>query len=391
MKNQYTESIKEKMKDFSQCGENDNFNEKLLNECCCPIPPDLTSYIFNKILGFKVIYRPMEKVNYEIAFKYKGKYGKINHWKLSYRMYIDKDIEEEVFNILREVNTIFEKALLEYSEEAITQNQYSLPNYFNKYMKQISIIERNIEKIQKRIEKSKILEEQKIQELTNSGKAEKYKEINRGSFIELVYPTIEVHKKYNKKRFILREELSYTIEIFIDKYFSLLEHLLVLLFPMTLKYDSSKKYSEYLEYDWRAKIEKLSPSYNSDLDQLSEIKEVFRNRFTHGFFSREKEVNIQIPNYGMYLLWIGKKYCRGYIGVPNTLTYDIFQKVKQTFNDFINKLKHDYRLQFNIIIAEIPTFLNKSIYEDALKDDIENQNWIQDYWYEQVNMWNMDW
>ena len=31
------------------------------------------SYIFDKILGFDVCYRPFEKVNYKITFKYKQK------------------------------------------------------------------------------------------------------------------------------------------------------------------------------------------------------------------------------------------------------------------------------------------------------------------------------
>lgn len=392
MNNQYTEIIREKMKDFKQYYfTKDELENNNLIESSCPIEPHLMSYIFDAILGFNVCYRPFEKVNYQISFKYKEKLGCISHFKLSYTLHIDKTVENEVLNILKEVNELFEKALLEYSQEVVKKNQYSLPNYYNDYSKKIHIIEKNIEKIKRKINKKTILKDRDIKMLIDSGEADKFIEIDHGNCKEIRFPTTEICKKYDKIIYSLREELSYTIELYIDNYFSLLEHLLVLLFPMTSKYDENEEFSKYLEYDWRRKIEKLSNKYMNELDELSRIKELYRNRFAHGFFSREKIVHIRIPNYGMYPLWIGKRYCQGYSGTTNELTYEIYKETKKTFDEFTNKIIKDYMLQFNIIIAGIPSFLQKSLYKDALIDEEKNRNWIDKYWYDQDNMINMDW
>ena len=392
MNNQYIEIIKEKMKDFKQYYfTKDELENNNLIESSCPIEPHLMSYIFDKILGFDVCYRPFEKVNYQISFKYKEKLGCISHFKLSYRLHIDKIVENEVLNIFKEINGLFEKALLEFSQEAVKKNQYSLPNYYNEYSRKICIIENNIEKIKNRIDKKIKLKERDLQTLIDTGSANKYIEIDHGKYKEIKYLTSEVCKKYDKVIYRLNEELSYTIELYIDNFFSSLEHFFVLLFPMTSKYDENEEFSKYLECDWRSKIEKLSNEHMNELEELSRIKELYRNRFAHGFFSREKIVHVQIPNYGMYPLWIGKRYCKGYSGTTNKLTYEIYQESKEVFDDFMNKIIKDYMLQFNIIISGIPSFLQKSIYKDAFMDEEKNREWIDKYWYEQDNMLNMDW
>lgn len=392
MNNKYTEIIKEKMKDFKQYNfRKEDFEVNDLIESSCPIDPHLMSYIFDRILGFKVYYRPFEKVNYQIGFKYKERLGQINHFKLSYRLYIDKNIENEVLNIFKEVDVLFEKALLEYSQDAVKKNQYSLPNYYNDYSKKIHIIEKNIEKIKNKINKKIILKDRDIKKLIDSGEGDKFIEIDHGNCKEIRFTTMEVGKKYDKIIYGLREELSYTIELYIDNYFSLLEHLLVLLFPMTSKYNENEEFSKYLDYDWRSKIEKISNQYMNELNELSKIKELYRNRFSHGFFSREKLIHVKIPSYGMYPLWIGNRYCQGYSGTTNELNYEIYQEVKKIFDDFLNRLMKDYKLPFNIIMADVPTFLQKSIYKDSLISEEANRDWIQEYWYIQDNLINMDW
>lgn len=392
MENQYTKIIQEKMKDFKQYifTKEDLENNNLI-ESFCPIDPHLMSYIFDKLLNFKIIYRPFEKVNYQISFKYKEKFGCISHFKLSYTLHIDKSVESEVLNILKDVNKLFEKALLEYSQEAVKKNQFSLPNYYSDYSRKIYIIEDKIEKIKNRINKKIALKERDIQTLIDTGISDRRIEIDHGKYKEIKFPTLEVSKKYDKIIYNLKEELSYTIELYIDNYFSLLEHLLVLLFPMTSNYNETEEFSNYLNYDWRRKIEKLSNKYIKDLDELTEIKELYRNRFSHGFFSREKLVHVKIPNYGMYPLWIGNRYCQGYVGTTNKLNYRIYQESKKIFDTFLNKLMKNYSLQFNIIMAGIPTFLQKEIYKDSLTDKESNILWIDKYWHEQDNLINMDW
>lgn len=393
MNNKYTDIIKDKMKDFIQYqfSEEEIKNNNLIS-CLCPVEPDLMGYVFNKILNFEVKYRPFEKINYQISFKYKGSLGCISHFKLSYTLYLEEKIKDEVLEILVEVNELLEKALIEYSEEAVKKNLYSLPNFYDEYLKKINIIEQNIERIKNKIIRKKELKKRDIQRLKNTGEADNIIEVDLGDGIKsLRFPTYEVEKKYDKKIIILEKELSYTIELYIDNFYSLLEHFLVLLFPMTEKYDENKEFSIYLKCDWRSKIEKLSNNYKDELNKLSMIKEIYRNRFAHGFFSKEKEIHVYIPTLGNYPLWIGKRYCKGYYGTTNELTYEIYLESKKSFESFMKKIKENYKLQFNIIESGIPTFLKKNIYGEALENEKENAEWIERYWYEQCNRINMDW
>lgn len=351
MYNEYIKLIKEKMVCINQKQSSENHHLKNLERCNIKYNPNLFGYIFDKILDFKMEYRPMEKINYMICFEYKGKECFIEHSKFYFSLYIDSELKEDLLSLLEEVNILFEQALIEYSENAVKKNDFTLPNYYNYYREKINCINEEI---------CLILREVEGISLTRND--------------------------------VLKIKLSYLIELYIDSYFSYLEHLLILLFPMTVKYNENDRYNDFLKFSWKKKLGKLE---NANIDKIAtelvKIKEVYRNRLTHGLFSREKLINIKIPKLGTYPFWVGEKYCKGYSGISNYLSGDDYIIVEKIFSEFNKLFESNYGLQMNIIKAGIPTFLEKSQYDNALENHESNNLWIEMYWHYQDQILNMDW
>lgn len=398
MENEYILKIKELMKDFSQYIFKDDDKSRKLVEICCPIEPDLMGYIFDKILGFSVKYRIFEKVNYFICFKYKHAIGTLGHYKLSYRLNIEENVKDEILKILEEVKVLIEKALLKYSEDAVKDNKYSLPNHFDLYKEKIDLLEKRITDIPNRLKKLKLKEKRE-----HKRRKEEFHKItathefikNQNNENVLITTSLgEFLERYWVLERDLEGELSYTIELYIENWFAFIEHIFSLLLPMTKYYNPNEEYSKYLMKDWRSKIEKIFSGnvlFEEDIKNLARIKELYRNRFSHGMFSREKKINVQITDFGMYPLWIGKNYCKGFKGAANILTIEIYEEVKRIFEKFYKKLKEEFPLQFNIIESGIPTFLDISLYAKAFNSLEENTKYIEAYWYYHDNQLNMDW
>ena len=91
-------------RDDDQCVEI-NFFENPLN-------PNLLAYCFDVILGFDVRYRIFEKVNYVIDFDYKGTFATVGHFKMSYRLSIDKQYRDEIIASFEKVRPLLEQLLM---------------------------------------------------------------------------------------------------------------------------------------------------------------------------------------------------------------------------------------------------------------------------------------
>lgn len=398
MENEYILKIRELMKDFSQHNRSEEEKERKLVEVRCPVEPDLMGYTFDRILGFSVKYRMFEKVNYVICFKYKNTVGSLGHYKLSYRLNVEEDVKNEILKILEEVKVLLEKALLKYSEDAVKTNKYSLPNYFDLYKEKIDLLEKRISNIPDRLKKLELKEarehKNRKKEFVKITATHEFAKNQNNESVLVETPLGEFLGRYWDLKKDLKGELSYMVELYIENWFAFIEHIFSLLLPMTKYYDPNEEYSKYLTKDWRSKIEKIfgdNESFKEIIRDLSRIKEVYRNRFSHGMFSREKKIDIQIAGFGMYPLWIGEKHCKGFKGVTNVLTMEIFEEVKNIFDNLYKKLKAEFPLQFNIIESHIPTFLDTSLYAKAFNSLEENKNYIDAYWYHQDNQSNMDW
>lgn len=395
MNNEHTEKIKHLMCEFEKINDTINLEQGEQKEYKINnLDPHLIGYIFSNVLNFNVDYRPIEKVNYFIKFIYKGNKCVIVHAKLSFKLYCRKEIATEILEIFKESIKMMEQALLTYSEEAVANNDYSLPNRNTYYKNKICVIENDISDT---ILQSKKLEtelEKKREKLIASGRSNKtiVKE-KRGKYSIIETPLDKLINKYSDKIDDLEIRLSYLVELYIDNYFSYIEHFLSLLIPMTDEYNEKEQYAKILGYDWNAKLQIINKDgkRNAIIEDLSRIKDIYRNRFAHGLFSREKLVNVMIKDFGAYPLWIGKRYCKGYKGVSNRLTSKHYDECKEIFEKLFLSITEEYELQVNIIEAGIPTFLKKQYYKDSLENEQKNSNWIESYWYHQDNVYNMDW
>lgn len=141
------------------------------------------------------------------------------------------------------------------------------------------------------------------------------------------------------------KDLSLSIINYIDLQFSKIEHLFSLLHPLIYDVNNdSKPFSEYLESDYRREIEKCCPNIDvSILNNLSLIKEIHRNRFAHGLFSREKELEIKIPNFGSYFMSVGRKV-KGFKYYNDSYDYSYYENFKTTFQSLFDYLKQNYPL-----------------------------------------------
>lgn len=393
MKNEYTMKIKVLMKDFIQHNRNNEEIERPLVEVRCPIEPDLMGYTFDKILGFEVKYKVWEKVDYIIVFKYKNTVATLGNYKLSYRLSVEESVKDEILCILKEIKILLEKALLKYSEEAVKNNRYSLPNNFSLYKEKLDLLELNITNIPKRLIDLEKEKEEKKEEFYGMlpHQVVKYQD---GEYVTMETPFGSFLEEYWNLDINIKGELSYTIELYIENWFAFIEHIFSLLLPMTNLYNSKKEYSKYLNKDWRAKVENIfgdNDDFRVIIDELSKIKEIYRNRFSHGMFSREKQIRVQIKDFGMYPLWIGKKHLRGFHGSSNILTFEIYNQVKKNFDVFFHKVKSAFPLQFNVIEANIPTFLDTSIYGNAFQSEEEKDSFIKTYLYYQGIQRDIDW
>lgn len=395
MNNEHTEKIKHFMSDFEKMSDSINLEQGEQTEYRIDnLDPHLIGYIFSNVLNLKVDYRPIEKINYFIKFIYKGNKCIIIHAKLSFKLYCIEEIKTEILEKFKEAVKMLEQALLTYSKEAVDNNDYSLPNRNTYYKNKIYVIENDISNTVLQSQKLENELKKKREKLLESGRANKtiVKE-KRGKYSVVETPLHKLINKYSDKIDDLEIRLSYLVELYIDNYFSYIEHFLCLLIPMTDEYDEKEQYAKILGYDWNAKLQIINKdgNLNAIIEDLSRVKDIYRNRFAHGLFSREKLVNVMIKNFGSYPLWIGQRYCKGYKGVSNRLTPEEYDECKEIFEKLFFRIKENYELQVNIIEAGIPTFLKKQYYKNSLEDEQKNSNWIESYWYHQDNVYNMDW
>lgn len=354
--------------------DNDTFGENIdltnMREFQPNLDANLVRYFFKNILGYNVEIAPFEKVYFSFIFTYKQYVCFIVRSKLSYRLYCDGKIHEDLFAKFKEIENLIEEAFIDYSSIQIKNNEYSLPNELRIFNENINFLERKIQKYNKKLLK---LDEKRYEQRVRSIKGG-----TRYSWIDKL--------KFESK------DLSLSVINYIDFQFSKIEHLFSLLYPLI--YDvknDSKPFSEYLECDYRKKIERCCPSIDiSILDNLSLIKEIHRNRFAHGLFSREKELEIKIPNFGSYFMSVGRKL-KGFKYYKDSYDYSDYEDFKTIFQSLFDYLKQNYPLQLKVINEGLPIQLDYNVYKDVFKNRKNTNRFIGEYYYYLDRITNMEW
>ena len=222
-----TEEIRELLKDISVINANTQRNDDQcvdINFFENPLDPNLLAYCFDVILGFDVRYRIYEKVNYIIDFDYKGTLASARHFKMSYRLSVQKQYRDEIIATFEKVHLLLEQLFILIGEQALRNNDFSMKNESCDYFSKLKFYENRIESL---VCRKKTIEEK-----------------CRGK-----YDITEIDGKYKCMRMkgsdyliALESEITYDIEAYIDTFFSALEHVLTLLYPFTDNFSAGKSY-----------------------------------------------------------------------------------------------------------------------------------------------------
>lgn len=346
-----------------------------------PLDPHLFSYCFDNILQFDVEYQIFEKVNYYIEFDYKGCFCSAIHKKLGFYVYINQKHKQEFIELLKQSREILSNFFQELGKAALNENKFTMENEYYLFKEKFDFFS------------NKIYDLEKEKETFKTEKVEEIKAINDISTkIQFSNEYYQIERKY------LLEE-KYAIETYIDTFYSFLEHILTLLYPFTPNFDLSDPYAKRKihnpRWTWDKKfIDVLSDDSESTkyLDDLREIKEVYRNRTAHGMFSRELKVYSEIDGFGRYPIYLGKNYLQGFLDdYSYYLSFDKFQEIKLLFDKVILLLRETYPGPMIFIEggALIPVDVRLLTYN--VQDTEEAEKLLEHHLFMLDNQLNMDW
>ena len=365
------------MKDFKEVSKSSKKKVSLkFNEI--PIEPHLMGYLFKNILGFDVQYRIFEKINYYIFFTYKGYEGCVSHRKLCYELEIESEVKDEVVKIFSEAKKLLEKYFLELSANSIKNDNYVLDNMIYTYKQRICFYTAQIKK------SYKVLKDMENKKRPSFKKQEF---VENDKYCTKRVHFIDLSQKYKKA-------LLYNIESYVDSIFSLLEHLLTLVSVFTNYNSKYKTFLQVIKSGWISKWTLVfgnTPKSNRLKEELEYLKDLYRNRLSHGMFSKELKVSVNIENFGYYPLFVGDKL-RGFSDSKNiVLDYNKFLEVQKLYKSILRYFKTRYKCEMIIIESGIPIYLDKTQYTKALLSSKDAQDYVDYISYIQDNQYNMDW
>lgn len=342
-----------------------------------PLEPDLVAYCFSEILGFKVERRIFEKIDYIIEFDYKGTFASIRHSKLSYRLNIAAKYKTEFLITLEKTKPLMEQLFILLAEQSLSTDDFSMKNEAPEYLSKLEFYQKRIEVLEDR---RKIITEKL-----------------HGQYDVIKLERGECWKPKGQEYLSnLSKEIEYDIEAYIDTFYSAIEHILTMLYPFIAGTGISfyKDYLRNTKWTWKAKIDSVCGSTvpTDIVDKLDKIKEVYRNHNAHGAFSREMMAYIQIPNFGRFPIYIGKKYLKGFAeGESDSVTFDMYLSAKKTFCDFIGFLDSHFSIPMLMIRSGLPIPTDTSLYMNGITSKEDAEEFVDKMWYEIYNQFNMDW
>lgn len=328
---------------------------KAFQEKDFPIPFILL-FLFKLIKGFKIYVRPYEKVNFIIPFKYKKIRCFFSHRKFGVYLSIEnieniEKIKNEILSKLKKATQIADKILQEESLIKIKNKEIRLPNFYSKLY-------------------------------------ERYNFFRKLS-----------HDIYSsKKNFEKNYEASFYVDSMINGFFSLLEHILVLIFPFTENFNQNTNLLETLKSSWKDKFKQLFDlrndiKANKIYSKIYKIKNEYRNTIAHGFLNENYYCDVKINDVGYIPLSFSKIYNSIHY---NFFTFDdsIYNECIETFDSVLDLFENKYHRPYLIIKAGLEINLEQAEYQKykfILSSD-ENTNKYIDYVInrKEVNV-NMDW
>lgn len=328
--------------------------------------------------GFNYTYQPVEKILCEIPFKYKDFTCWFTISKFGFDLTInsqDIEVTKELIKKLNNAIKIADKLCSPLIEDMINKGNITLEN-------QSTFIRRRYEYFRKTAE-----------ELYTSPVPRVKKEDQGYIFSEFFR-----RKNAEVKR---SQEGSFNAQAMLDAYFSLQEHLLVLLLPFCEFNKESENLTEFISNNWTTKFKRIfKPQENKELmthfENLRLIKESYRNKSAHGEFEKNNgsfyvhfgilgAVPVQMSQYDK----IGEY---SFVSITDFNFEDIC-KVIDAFDHYLATSDKWKRPIFMISSGIDINYDDSSIkqYLTAIESDEILQQFIEEYYQMEDRITNMDW
>jgi hypothetical protein len=274
--------------------------------------PELVRFTLGIILQLPV-YGPGEKLRWEMPFLFKNIRCAFALEKFGLRLYVrspgtqlvDGDkISEEIIGKLRKAIHRTERVLLiPFANEQIENSQFTIVNRYHSLMNRFIYFRDKAGKTSKNRDKVK-----------GKGKI--------GELAKLLNYMVR-----------LENELFYNTLAMLDAYFSFLEHLFVLVAPLS---SDRIKLVEFISCVWADKFKqlfdlKLHPKAKSFYDKLNDIKERYRNVYAHGGFEKGgASLYVHFPGIGAIPAQFSK--------IKNSPHFNFFPIQEESFRDICRLL-----------------------------------------------------
>lgn len=227
------------------------------------IEPYMIYTIFVHLLEFDHTYKPMEKILYEIPFKYKNIYGVFSMGKFGLSLSITTNKEEVLKGLFKKLNSaskIVESILKPFITEVIANGEITIEN-------QTGILRQRYLYFRNRVK-------------------EIYDEIE----VNEDFPVGSIVGGLNRK-INLEKEIIFNTQAMLDAYFSFQEHLLILLLPFSKLDYRAEPIPRIINSNWSDKFKKIFDINNNRnllpyYEKLKKLKEI-RNKYAHGGFEKE--------------------------------------------------------------------------------------------------------
>ena len=331
--------------------------------------PFIVFIIFVYLKKFRFIGKG-EKVAWEIPIKYKGTPFILTHRKFGFRIISIKD-SSEIRKIGIEAMEQIQKAI-PYAETLIE------PHIHSQVKKGAITLDNEYEKIWRRYKFFRGKAASEFKKTERKAKEEKS---------EYVWPS---------------DKAGYFTTAMLDSYFSLLEHLFVLVFPFisTIKH-SDYNIEEFIGLNWKEKYKIILPITTNVkalqlLEKLEKVKEIFRNPLSHGYFLKNgHSFLVHLEHLGaipMVLTNRTKKINYRFQFIDNLS----FQEICDCFDEFDLFMKKDELTKYGVkfIKKGLPVAFNTEtikMYNDSMTSDKNFNEFIWHIMRAVDDAGNMDW
>lgn len=318
-----------------------------------------------------------EKVAWEIPIKYKGVPMMLTHRKFGFKILTfsgsesDEALAQEAIYKINKAIPVAEKLMEPAIKEQVDAGAITLSNEYHE--------------LRSRYE---YFREQSEYYLSEDSK----EEIDIRSFDDHIAALNAIRKSQNKAS-------NYAIAM-IDAYFSLLEHILVMIKPFITVSEKESNLSEFIGLNWGDKYKILFDIASGGIekswfDKLTTIKETYRNPFAHGNFQKGgASLNVHMPHLGAIPMLLTKGNSEVHFSFSK-FDEPQLNEVCGVFDEFDSFLKSG-RAKYGMIYLESGTDVvfdvdTKKMYLDAMVSEEDFTQFVDHMGQRFDDAANMDW